>query len=402
MAESWIIKYEPKSEAEVIGQEKALEQLNLFIQNYKMQKKKAAFLYGPSGCGKTILVKALAKKHNLELIEVNASDYRTKEQIEEKVGNAIKQYSLFGTGKLILIDEIDGLSGVKDRGALTTIAELMQSSKFPIVCTASDPYDQKFSSFRSKTLLIECSPPSADAIFKTLKSICEKEKISYDEIALKGLARRCGGDVRATINDLQGLASQGKITKEVLEELSERTQLESMPRALVKVFKNSDPVIALSAFDQVNEDTDQIFLWMSENLPKEYADKDLARAYEQLSRADVFRGRITRWQHWRFLSYINAFLTAGIATAKDKKNAAFVKYVPTMRLLKIWQANMKYQKRKSIAGKVAQKTHASLHESIQSTVPLLKSLFKTSPQKTKQLITAEFDLDDDEVGWLEK
>ena len=55
-----------------------------------MQKKKAAFLYGPSGCGKTILVKALAKKHNLELIEVNASDYRTKEQIEEKVGNATR------------------------------------------------------------------------------------------------------------------------------------------------------------------------------------------------------------------------------------------------------------------------------------------------------------------------
>src|SRR3990167_3228102 len=202
MAESWIIKYEPKSEAEVIGQEKALEQLNLFIQNYKMQKKKAAFLYGPSGCGKTILVKALAKKHNLELIEVNASDYRTKEQIEEKVGNAIKQQSLFSTGKLILIDEIDGLSGVKDRGALTALADLMSTSSFPILCTAFDPYDQKFSGFRGKTQLIACKELSHTDIAKVLETLCKKENISYEDLALKGLARRSGGDLRAAINDL--------------------------------------------------------------------------------------------------------------------------------------------------------------------------------------------------------
>src|SRR3989344_1915177 len=222
ITQSWIIKYEPKTEKEIIGQDEAVKQLDHFIKSYKTQKKKAAFIYGPSGCGKTILAKVLARKHNLELIEVNASDYRTKEQIEEKIGNALKQQSLFSTGKIILIDEIDGLSGMKDRGALTTIADLMKDSKFPIICTAMDPYDQKFSGFRAKAQMIECNSVAAQDIFIFMKSICEKEKITYDEFALKNLSRRSGSDVRASINDLQGLAIRGNITKENVDELSER------------------------------------------------------------------------------------------------------------------------------------------------------------------------------------
>ena len=402
ITQSWIIKYEPKTEKEIIGQDEALKQLDNFITSYKKQKKKAAFIYGPSGCGKTILAKVLARKHNLELIEVNASDYRTKEQIEERIGNAIKQQSLFSVGKLILIDEIDGLSGMKDRGALTTIADLMKDSKFPIICTATDPYDQKFSGFRAKTMLIECNTLDHNTIAIMLKFICDKEKIKYEELALKGLARRSGGDMRAAINDLQGLATNGSITQKQLEELSERLHMESMPNALIKVFKNSDPKVALSAFDNVSEDTDQQFLWISENLPKEYEKKDLARAYDHVSRADVFRGRISRWQHWRFLTYINTFLTAGIATAKDAKSKGFVQYSPTMRLIKIWQANMKYQKRKAIAKKIAERTHASTSDVIQSMLPYLKETFKNIDKEKKQSLIEELDLDSEEVEWLEK
>lgn len=401
MSQSWIIKYEPKSTKDLIGQEHAIQAVDTFIKNYKKQKKKAAFLYGPAGCGKTILAKVLAEKNNLELIEINASDYRTKEQINQKVGNALKQQSLFYKGKLILIDEIDGLSGVKDRGALTTVAALMKESTFPIICTAMDPYDQKFSSFRSKAELIQCKTLDHNDIYTLLKNICDKEKRSYEELALKGLARRAGGDARAAINDIQGLAMLGNITKESLEELNERMHIESMPQALIKIFKNSDPKIALSAFDNVNENIDQQFLWVDENLAKEYHGHDLAHAYDYISKADVFKGRIRRWQHWRFLTYINTFLTAGIATAKSEKPKAFVKYTPTMRLLKIWQANMKYQKRKAIAQKLALHTHSSTQETIQE-FAFFKQLFKNLEQEQKKQLIDDLDLDKDEIAWLEK
>ena len=53
-----------------------------------------------------------------------------------------------------------------------------------------------------------------------------------------------------------------------------------------------------------------------ENIPKEYSGKALEKAYDALSNADKFRGRIYRQQFWRFLVYQNIFQTAGISHAK--------------------------------------------------------------------------------------
>ena len=161
--------------------------------------------------------------------------------------------SLFGKQKLILIDEVDGLSGRKDRGGIPEIVKLIATSNFPIVCTANNPWDSKFSKLRSKCKIIEFSPLNYLSIFNILKSILEKESIEFEELALKSVARRAGGDARAAINDIQTLSHKGAITKESLEGLAERRRTESMFTALVKVFKNSDPLIALSAFDTVKE-----------------------------------------------------------------------------------------------------------------------------------------------------
>ena len=68
------------------------------------------WLWGDSGTGKTATAVALAHELGLELIEVNASDSRNKEAIGSLIGGAVNQGSLFGTGKLILVDEVDGLS----------------------------------------------------------------------------------------------------------------------------------------------------------------------------------------------------------------------------------------------------------------------------------------------------
>ena len=114
--------------------------------------------------------------------------------------------------------------------------------------------------------------------------------------------------------------------KKDVEELSQRNKKQTMINALMRIFKTLDPKIAISSFDEVGEDTNKRFLWMDENLPKEYTkSKDISNAYEQLSRADVFQGRIRRWQHWRFLVYINILLSAGIALSKDEKYKGFSK-----------------------------------------------------------------------------
>lgn len=393
-------KYTAKSTKEIFGQDEAIKKLKNFVMNFRNERKNSALIYGPSGIGKTCSAYAIANELGYEVLEVNASEFRNAEQINQKVGNAIKQQSLFAKGKIILVDEIDGLSGYEDRGGVQAIAKLIEDSPYPLILTATNPFDNKFSTLRSKSNLMEFKQLDYIAVFQILKRICDREKIKYEDDILKSLARRSAGDARAAINDLQSLAQEKKeLAKESLDALSERNRTEGIMAALNKIFKTTDLKIAVSAFDNVKEDLDEQLLWIDENLPKEYTKPgELAKAYEMLSKADVFSRRIRRWQHYRFLVYINALITAGIAAAKKEKNKNLVEYKPTGRILKIWWANQKAAKKKSIAQKIAAKTHSSTKDILKNTMPYLPVMFKNKGMKHD--IINYLDLNEEEVDWL--
>ncbi|MBW2986253.1 replication factor C large subunit [Candidatus Woesearchaeota archaeon] len=397
----WIKKYSPVTVC-AVPQANAVK-LKQFVQGFKQEKKNSVFLYGPPGSCKSCAVHALAKELGLEIVEINASDVRNAEQINEKIGNVLKQQSLFFRGKIVLVDEVDGVSGTKDRGGIPALVKLIEKSAFPVVMTANDPWNKKFNKLRSCSVLIEFDSPTPEGIADVLKNVCEKEKIEFDDSSLKTLARRSGGDLRAAINDLQSL-TQGtkKLTKDVIESLGERNRQDSVNNALVKIFKSSDPAIAVSAFNDVNMNLDEALLWVEYNCPREYTKpQDVARAFDALSRADVYKGRIRKRQHWRFLVYVNALISAGVAVAKEAKYAGAVKYVRSTRLLKLWQAKMKYGQRKAIVSKIAEKTHCSSRRALESSLPYIRQIFKNNPVVADQ-ISAELDLDEKEIGWLKK
>ena len=238
------------------------------------------------------------------------------------------------------------------------------------------------------------------SIFKILNKICEQEKIKFDEDVLKVLSRRSGGDARAAINNLQMLTEGKKeLARDSIEELTDRNKVDNIMSALNKIFKTTDLKIAISAFENVDEDLNEQLLWIDENLPKEYTKpEDLAKAYEMLSKADVFNRRIRRWQHYRFLIYINALITGGIAAAKQEKYKYLVAYKPTGRILKLWWANQKAMKKKTIAEKIASKMHSSKKEILKSTMPYLPVMFKG--KEMRKNITEGLDLSEEEVEWL--
>lgn len=389
----WVEKYRPKKLKEVQGHDNALSELKLFVQDYK---KGAALIYGKTGNGKTCSVHALANELNLEVLEINSSDVRNKDKINSIVGHSAKQMSLFNRKKLILIDEIDALSGRKDRGCIQALTKIISGSRFPIILTAENPYDRKLSGLRRKCKMIEFSTLSYLSVLNIVKRVCDGEKIKYNEPVLKDLARRSGGDARAAINDLQIICATKKVL-DSLDDLGEREQKESILNALKLIFKSKNPKNVLNAFDKTDLNLDECLLWLDENLPKEYQGHDLFNAYNCVSKSDVFKGRIMRWQHWRFLVYINTLLTAGVALAKKERNNQFVGYKPTSRILKLWKAKMRYGKRKAIAEKIAKNTHTSTKRVLNDTLPYLKFIFK---KKKGEDIIDELELTDDEVDWL--
>lgn len=397
----WIRKHCPKKVEDVISQQGVISSLKGYISNYDKQKKRAILLYGPSGCGKTSSVYTVAEEADKEILEINASDFRNKAQIESVVGAASRQMSLFGKGKLILVDELDGISGKKDFGGVAALVKMMADSGWPVVITANNPFDKKFSSIRNKSEMLQYKGLSTSDVLEILKKICEKESLKYDERVLKVLAMKSAGDARGAVNDLQIMAAGGDtIDESSIENMSARDKLDTMLSALTLVLKTTDANSARNAFDTVQEDFNERFLWLDENIPKEYTKPaDLERAYDKLAKADVYMRRIRRWQHWRYLVYVNDLISAGVAVSKDKRNKDFVQYKPTGRILKLWWAKQKSMKKKAVAQKIAEKTHAGSRDILQD-IELYKLIFKDKDLAAE--MTEELDLNQDEVAFLKR
>ena len=384
----WTKKYIPKFTREIIGQEASIIKIK-----QSLNLKKPFLIHGPTGTGKTTAAIALSKELGLEIFEVNASDTRNKEGIQNLLGSSMQQQSLFSKGKLILVDDIDALSGTKDRGGLGAIEELITKPKHLTFLTCIDPWEDKFSKLRKKCILIEFQSLKRDSIINHLKKICEEEKVNYTEKDLQEIAKLSKGDLRAAINDLQAFS----ITKTIsTEDKSERDKEEDLIFCLRKILKSKKWNETINIFDKTNEDLNECMLWLDENLPKEYSSEDLKKAYEKLSRADVFQGRIRRWQYWRYLVYINILITSGIAISKKETNPETPEYTRTSRILKLWMAKVRNAKKKSISEKIATVTHTSKHRALKDTYPYLRMILQ-NPEVIKEL-----ELDEEEIEWLRK
>ena len=46
--------------------------------------------------------------------------------------------SLFNRGKIILIDEVDAISGNEDRGGVQALNKILENTSFPIIMTTND------------------------------------------------------------------------------------------------------------------------------------------------------------------------------------------------------------------------------------------------------------------------
>lgn len=355
-------------------------------------------LHGQAGTGKTSLVEALANDLEYELVETNASDVRTKKKLKTELKEATRQASFFGGKKIILIDEVDGMSGNSDRGGVKEISTIVDESRFPIIMTANDAYENSIRTLRNKSKLIKLDSVHTNSINAHLKEILENEGIEYDEGAVKRIARGAGGQMRSAINDLEAVATgQDKLEKEDLEAVSGRDSQQDIFQSLKIIFKTTTAKTADSATDNLDEDADTFLQWVRENIPREYIrSSDTAEAYNYVSKADVFNGRIMRRQNWKLLKYVYKFSTVGVALSKYEKYSGYTRYQYPSKLKKMGSSRASRKKMTSITSKLGEKLHVSRAEA-RNSLPLLARLIDDKP-----LIGEQLELDEDEIEFINK
>lgn len=404
MYAAWTVKHKPKSLAEIVGNKEAIQKFLDWVKSWEggAPKKRAAFLYGPPGIGKTVTVEALANDYQMEFVEKNASDYRTEEAINRFAGLASQYGSLFGGKRIILLDELDGLTGTADKGGVKAITDIVKNAQSPIVLIANNAYDPRFSNLRNYCLLIEFKKPPASEVMKHLKRICTLEGIQADENALKFIAQRSEGDVRSAVNDLQALA-QGKkrLAYEDVSWLGYRDRQETIFNVLRMIIYGKTCTSAKQSVDMADVDIDMLFEWIYENVPSHLTDPhDLARAMDALSMADLYRGRIRSTQDWSFTRYVIDYMTAGVAMARQNtKIHGWIPFKFPVRIQMLSRSKAERAVRLNIGYKIKRKCHISALRASKEVLPYLRIIFKNNAEMAAGL-AKWLDLDSEMIEYL--
>ena len=399
----WIEKYRPNKLCDVIGNQHHVKYLVEWAEAWESGfniEKKAVILYGNAGIGKTSAAHALANEMGWDVIELNASDQRTAGIISRIAGSASKTGTFEGIGgrKLIILDEADNLHGGRDRGGSKAISSLIKTTAQPIIIIANDFYKLD-TTLKSLCASLKFNNVGTKAIKTLLKNICEKENIDIDNKVVEQLAKNCNGDVRAAINDLESICV-GKTNvgiSDVVDNNDKRNVSETIFTFVDKVFKSNNMKEILESSSNINENPETTIHWFDENIPLVYKDTDeLFDAYNLLSKADLFLGRVHKRQNYTLWKYANT-LICGVGTV-GKARSGFVKYSSPKYWSKLKNSKSDRYIKKSIASKVGKLCHISTKKVLSDMLWFIKELMKNGEYSI--IISYELGLNKDEIAYL--
>ncbi|MFA5360522.1 MAG: DNA polymerase III subunit gamma/tau [Candidatus Paceibacterota bacterium] len=234
-------KYRPQSFSEVINQKNIIKTLSNAIVGGQISH---AYLFtGLRGIGKTTVARLLAKALNcqgrkpnefepcnkcesceaikngnaLDLIEIDAASNRGIEDVRSLREN-IKFPPISSKYKIFIIDEAHQMTKEAFNALLKTLEE---PPSYVIFILATTEPDKLPATILSRVERYDFKKLNLDDIIDCLKSICKKEKIKFEEEALRLIALYSEGGLR----DAQSLLGQislvtnQNITKKAVEEL---------------------------------------------------------------------------------------------------------------------------------------------------------------------------------------
>ena len=416
----WVEKYRPRTLRDVMGNNKVISEILQWAEGWEKgePRYKALILVGKPGCGKTTVARALAHDMGWGVIELNASDVRNEKKIKEiALRGAV--YETFtdegdyirvsgGGRKLIIFDEADNLyEGVKDgdRGGKKAIVETIRRTRQPIILIGNDYYSIVSGvwgkALKSLAKVIKFRALTRSQIVKILKRICHAEKLACESEALYALASKSGGDLRAPINDLQAIV-QGKrgIKTEDVETLGWRDIRNQIYTTTLIILHSTSFKDAKGSLINLDETPDFVLLWIEENMPLEYKKpQDLVRAYDYLSRADMYLGRVIKRQQYSLWSYAMDMIAA-VSVAKEEK---YSKHPPRYNfpswLLSMNRTQKIRNVRDSLGIKLGRVYHTSRGDVLENILPYFRVLYNTS-ENLRLFYTHQLHFNENEIAYL--
>lgn len=400
--EDWTEKYRPKTLDDIVGNDRAINELRQWANAWKtgIPKKRAVILAGKPGTGKTSSALALANEYRWTPIELNTSDARNAAKIKKvATSGAINETftddgkfisSQTGGRKLIILDEADNLyektttsnqetEDLSDRGGKKAIIDTIKITNQPIILIVNDYYSLIRGIgevLKNICQLIRFYDPYPSSIIRLLKRICISEGVSVNQKVLQNIADRCKGDIRSAVNDLQAITLDKKqVDTTALTVLGYRDREKDIFTLLREIFKTRNIQAIKESASRLDLEPGLLLLWITENLPREYLDlEDLFRAYEYVSKADVYLGRTYRGQYFGLWSYVYDFMNGGVAVAKTRS------YPNDNYKFPVWLRERKLDKteeniKESLFKKISKISHSSNKKTREMVYPFFKNMF---------------------------
>jgi replication factor C subunit 1 len=204
--ELWVDVLKPTSLAGIIGHANTIKELTGWLSNFSATTQpRAALLTGPPGIGKTTTAHLLAASLGYAVVESNASENRSAKDVLHLLERCGKSGTILGTKRLLILDEVDGMSA-GDRGGIAEIAKACRTSacSFPILCIANERSVPKLRPLASVCLDIRFARPSKAIIAKSLNAHLTRAGFPTRSVKdLEELCERNGNDIRCILNSLQ-------------------------------------------------------------------------------------------------------------------------------------------------------------------------------------------------------
>ncbi|MGC8569144.1 MAG: AAA family ATPase [Nitrososphaeria archaeon] len=308
----WAEKYRPRSIFQMLGNEENRALIVKWLKNWK-KGSKPLLIVGPPGTGKTTAVRALSNDFNVYVMELNASDVRTREKLEAALGH-ISPVNLYGQRVIVFLDEVDGMYSKGDAGGISFLEEWIPKASVPVIM-ASNTMKDFMKNLEKMSEVIEWKRVPSREMFMWLKNIALKENVNVSDDVIKNIIYESEGDIRYAINQLQA-AQENIVFKDVKYTAEEAVKGAMYARSFQEAFTyianwQDDPetklkTVAATLFYNQPIDIDQRARWLSE--------------------ADIILGRIVRTQEWRLLRYFNTFITSAIYNVRGNFNQYLIPF----------------------------------------------------------------------------